>query len=84
MEQKERVAGKLRDFLQRIGLGAGGSPASSVLPPKGICPICATANLTALNGLSDLFEELGRQTEDVQEVYFSSGGICLEHLRQGI
>ena len=81
---KENLAGGLNNLLQNIGINAGSSTGSQLLSPKGTCPICIASDQAAVNGLSDLFEELGHKGGNLKQVYLASDGLCLSHLREGV
>ena len=73
VRQKEKIVGGVRNLLRRFS-GENGNRSSTVfLPPSDICPICATSHKAALNSLSDLFEELEKQTVDIRQAYLDFG-----------
>lgn len=73
----------INGLLRRLGISLPARPAA-VLTPGARCPICTSAEQSALNMLSALFEELEKQTPDLTAAYEHSDGLCLVHLRQGL
>lgn len=73
----------IRRLLRRVGIHLPERPAP-VLVPTARCPICTSAEQSALNVLSDLFEEIGKESPDLLAAYNASDGLCLGHLRLGL
>lgn len=73
----------LRRLLRRVGIELPQRPAP-VLTPTARCPICSSAEQSALNALNDLFEEVEKESADLMAAYNASDGLCLGHLRLGL
>lgn len=73
-----------KSWLQKIGAGKRAGRRSPVLPPKGICPICASVHQSSLNILATLFEQLENDRQNFLGKYRQSDGVCLRHLRMGL
>jgi hypothetical protein len=86
-ELKGLKPGSALGAANQVGSGLrkllGSSKASGPLHPRGECPACTSENNAESNSLHVLCEELQREHKqgDVRDVYFSSDGLCLAHIR---
>jgi hypothetical protein len=72
-----------RTQLRKRGIFLAGRH-HKLLVPAGRCPVCVLTEESGNNVLATLFEVLDAKENQFIEAYQHSGGLCLQHLRNGL
>jgi len=73
----------VRTQLRKRGIFLAGRH-HKLLVPAGRCPVCVLTEESGNNVLATLFEVLDAKENQFIEAYQHSGGLCLQHLRNGL
>jgi hypothetical protein len=82
-QKKQNIFTRAGNLFQPILQKIKNKPAS-LLASDRECPLCRSVFEHTDRSLAALFEEMGRKSADISQLYLLGDGLCLEHLNQGL